>query len=259
MVLTPEGESFIQRSKKILDEIDDIERTYKNKQKGRLCFSISAPGSAYIADAFAQFSNNINVGPADIYYKETSATGARNNLLNDDYHLGIIRYESIYDEYMKETLRGKSLTLKKLCEFKYVLLMNKNCPIASKESIRFSDLIGLSAVISEINQVHDPILSMIYKDKVPDEFDRCISCNERGSQYEILQGNENAFGWAPPMNEKKLDQYNLIQRDCTDNKKTYMDVLVWKKDYKLTALDRKFLKELNKSLQKCLSDNFYAI
>jgi hypothetical protein len=58
--------------------------------------------------------------------------------------------------------------------------------------------------------------------------------------------------WVSPVPEKLLDRYNLVQRKCSDNKKIYKDVLIYKKGYKLSKLDRQFITELSEAKRKYL-------
>ena len=44
--------------------------------------------------------------------------------------------------------------------------------------------------------------------------------------------------------EETLKKYNLVQVECVDNKKIYKDILIYKKGYKLTELDKKFITAL---------------
>ena len=69
MVLTPDGEQFIGYAKKILNQIDEVEKLYKGGMNSTQKFSISVPRACYISEAFAQFSKEIGSSPAEIMYK----------------------------------------------------------------------------------------------------------------------------------------------------------------------------------------------
>ena len=53
--------------------------------------------------------------------------------------------------------------------------------------------------------------------------------------------------WVSPVPMATLDRYGLVQRECKENKKIYKDVLIYRKDYKLTPLDNQFIEELHRS------------
>ena len=47
-----------------------------------------------------------------------------------------------------------------------------------------------------------------------------------------------------PMPESMLEPYNLVQRKCIGNTKVYKAVLIYRKDYTLTKLEKHFLNAL---------------
>ena len=57
--------------------------------------------------------------------------------------------------------------------------------------------------------------------------------------------------WVSPIPEAVLEKNNLIQVDCVDNKKVYKDILIYKKGYKLTEIDKKFITALCDAKRKC--------
>ena len=110
MHLTPDGEEFIRYAELALQRIDEIEKKYKNGAPVKQRFSISVPRASYISDAFVQFSHRLSSDPAEIYYMETNSSKAISNILNEGYHLGVIRYAVDYDRYFRDMLEEKGLT-----------------------------------------------------------------------------------------------------------------------------------------------------
>jgi hypothetical protein len=95
-------------------------------------------------------------------------------------------------------------------------------------------------------------LSKVVKEELADNIDRRIFVFERGTQFELLNRNLNTFMWVSPAPNDLLERYNLVQREGPDNKKVYRDILIYKKGYKLTELDKKFIVALNESKNKYL-------
>ena len=58
--------------------------------------------------------------------------------------------------------------------------------------------------------------------------------------------------WVSPTSPEILERYDLVQRKCVDNKRVYKDVLIYKKGYKLTTLDKKFIRALEDTKRKYL-------
>ena len=252
MDLTPEGEEFIRYAKGILKQIDEVEMLYKHNAPKKQKFSISVPRACYISDAFAQFSNDIGPGSAEIFYKETNSQRTINNVLNNDYKLGIIRYAENYDKYFKDMLEEKGLVYEMISEFSYILIMSVQNPLANKETITFDDLPPYIEIAHADPYVPSLPLSRVVKDELPDNISRRIFIFERASQFDLLSENPQTFMWVSPASEKILQRYNLVQRHCVDNRKIYKDVLIYREGYKLTELDKKFITALCNSRRKYL-------
>lgn len=252
MVLTPEGEEFISYAQSILRQIDEVEMLYKQGSPKKQKFSISVPRACYISDAFAKFSKSISEDPAEIFYKETNSQRTIQNVLNNDYKLGIIRYAENYDKFFKSMLEEKGLAYEMVAEFSYVLIMNRENPLALKSEISFDDLPPFIEIAHADPYVPSLPLSVVKKDELPDNIDRRIFIFERASQFDLLSENPDTFMWVSPASRKVLDRYGLVQKKCVDNKKTYKDILIYREGYKQSNLDRQFITELCESRRRYL-------
>lgn len=252
MYVTPEGEEFLEHAKKILQQIDEMEAFYKAGVPAQQRFSLSAPRASYISEAFVQFSKGLTKERAEIYYKETNAMRVVNNVLSGDFKLGILRYAACYDKYFKGMLEEKGLAHELVTEFHYVLAMSREHPLAEKEEIAFADLRPYIEIAHADPYVPSVPLAMVKKEELPDDMDRRIFVFERASQFELLSQNHETFMWLSPVPQTLLDRYGLTQRVCRENQKLYKDVLIYRKDYRLTELDRAFITELCRSKRQYL-------
>ena len=252
MYVTPEGEEFLEHAKKILQQIDEMEAFYKAGVPAQQRFSLSAPRASYISEAFVQFSKGLTKERAEIYYKETNAMRVVNNVLSGDFKLGILRYAACYDKYFKGMLEEKGLAHELVTEFHYVLAMSREHPLAEKEEIAFADLQPYIEIAHADPYVPSVPLAMVKKEELPDDMDRRIFVFERASQFELLSQNHETFMWLSPVPQTLLDRYGLTQRVCRENQKLYKDVLIYRKDYRLTELDRAFITELCRSKRQYL-------
>ncbi len=251
MTLTPDGEKLIQYGRKILKEIDDVERLFSDSSLGKKRFSVSVPRASYIGDAFASFSLEANaLNNVEMFYKETNALRAIKNILEEDYNLGIIRYAVNYDSYYKTMLKEKDLYSEVLNEFRYTLIMNKNNPLALLPEIRYTDLENYVEIAHADPYVPSLPFSMVRKEELPDNIRKRIFVFERASQFEVLCKNTSTFMWVSPMSQSTLSRFDLVQRECVDNVKKYKDVLIYRNDYKLSSLDKAFISELDKSIER---------
>ncbi|MBQ9112138.1 MAG: LysR family transcriptional regulator [Clostridia bacterium] len=252
MVLTPEGEEFMGYAQGILRQIDEVDMLYRHGSPKKQKFSISVPRACYISEAFAEFSKSIDPNPAEIFYKETNSQRTINNVLNNDYKLGIIRYAENFDKYFKSMLEEKGLCYEMVAEFSYIIIMSGKHALANKDEITFDDLCPYIEIAHADPYVPSLPLSKVVKEELPDNIDRRIFIFERASQFDLLSENPDTFMWVSPASDKVLQRYGLVQKRCVDNKKVYKDVLIYREGYKLSKLDKQFITALCDSKRRHL-------
>lgn len=242
ITVTPEGEEFLQYAKRIINQVDEVEEIYKNGRKQKQNFSVCVPRASYISYAFAEFAKNIKTDiPADIFYKETNSSRTVNNVLKGEYNLGIVRFQTSFERYFKSMFEEKHLNAEIITDFKYVLLMSKNHPLADKKEICCKDLAPYIEITHADPYVPSLPLIDVKKEELSKYVDKHIYVFERGSQFEILQKVENSFMWVSPIPDDLCDKYGLVAKECSDIEKVYMDVLIYRNGYKLTELDNAFI------------------
>lgn len=252
MKLTPEGEEFLEFAKSILGQIDQVENYYKKGHPKKQTFSISVPRASYICEAFAEFSKSLSKDAAEIFYKETNSQRTINNMINHDYKLGIVRYAENYDMYFKTMLEEKGFTYELITEFTYKIIMSKDSPLAKLDTISSDDLVDYIEIAHADPYVPSMPISKVVKEELSDDIDRRIFVFERTSQFELLSRNLETFMWVSPIPKSLLERYDLVQKECSENRKIYKDLLIYKNGYKLSKLDRQFITELCESKRKYL-------
>lgn len=247
MIVTPEGEQLIHYAKRILRQIDYMEKIFKYQKKKNV-FSISVPRASYISDAFVEFSKCLNnIDNAEVYYKETNAYRVINNVINEEYNLGILRYYINHDRYFKDIIEKKELKCELINQFKYVLIFNKNSALAENKEIHYSDLKDFIEIAHGDPYVPSLSTNELVKTELSEEVSRRIFVFERASQFELLANNEETFMWVSPVSKRLLDRYGLVQKECIDNTKEYKDLLIYRSNYKLSKLDQEFITKLCES------------
>ena len=250
MMLTPDGEEFIDYAKDILHRMDKLEQSYRDGSHKKRKFSISVPRACYISAAMAEFSKRIGDAPVEIYYKETNSKKTIQKLLENEYKLGIIRYAENYDKHYKSMLEEKGLAGELVAEFSYVLIMSRDNPLANKDTITYDDLSDYIEIAHADPYVPTLSISKVFREELPDQIGQRIFVFERASQFDLLSENPKTFMWVSPASQQILDRYNLVQRVCEGNKKVYKDVLIYHKGYKLSRLDKEFITALCQARRK---------
>ncbi len=253
MFLTADGEIFIRHAKNVLAQIDEIENMFSGGTISKKHFSVSVPRASYIAEAFAEFSKVIDKDmQAEILYKETNSMRAVKNILQEDYKLGIIRYAENYDKYYKTMMDEKGLDYELITEFRHVLIMSFESPLAKKEKITYGDLVDLVEISNPDPYVPSLPLAEVRKEELSEISSRRIFVFERASQFELLSENPETYMWVSPVPQKTLERFGLAQRKCDENKRVYKDLLIHRKDYSHSELDNMFIEYVIKSKREVL-------
>lgn len=243
--ITIDGEEFLLYAKNALAQIKKIESIYENRNEKKLRLSVCVPRASYFSYAFAEFSKELDpTSSAEIIYKETNSMRSIINVVKEEYDLGIVRYQSTFEKYFHTLFEEKKLNYELLNEFSYVMAVSKNNPLANKEEIVAEDLSGCIEITH--GDPYVPSLPMIdVKRAELSEFaKKRIMVFERGVQFTLLEQVPNTFMWVSPIPQDLKDKFNLVERKCDFNTKTYKDVLIYRKKYHLTKLDNEFVSRI---------------
>ena len=245
ITLTHQGEDFIIYAQRILYQINEIETLFREGKGARTRFSVSVPRATYICEAFSNFAKGIDRSQSvELFYKETNAVRAIRNILDSDYNLGIIRYQSVYDQQFRSMLEEKGLEGELVFSFRHVALLNRNDPLAKKEVLHYTDLADYVEIAHADPYVPSMPMSDVQKGEYLESIDKRIFVFERASQFMLLRQLPRSFTWVSPIPEQVLEIEGLVQRECVDERRVYKDVLIYKKNYIFSDMDDAFVSEL---------------
>ena len=256
ITVTPDGEEFLQYARRIISQVEEIEDLYKNSKTKKQRFSACVPRASYISYAFTEFASHIDSSEAaEIFYKETNSMRTIDNVLKEEYNLGIVRYQSVFEPYFERKFAEKNLVWQTITEFSYLLLTSQNSPISKKKYVESKDLSDYMEITHADPYVPSLPLLDARKAEMSEFVDKRIFIFERGSQFGLLEKVPNTFMWVSPVPKDLLDKYNLVQIPASNSKK-HKDVLIYRKDYKLSHLDNCFIDMVIKAKRKYLDEPF---
>lgn len=250
MTPTPQGEEFLARAKEIVAKIDEVERLYK-KGEGKTRFALSAPRADYIATALARWVSELSLDPIEVYYKETNATDTVNDLLQGEFRLGIIRYQVQFDDRFKALLHEKDILSESLGEYPCQILVAADDPLAQMETVSVGDLKSYTQVSYPDNFVPSLPLTDALRAEAMDGVERHLYVHDRGGLMELLSKVPHTFACLPALSRDQLSRYRLAQLPLSDGEKLCRDLLIYRKGYHLTPLERRFVELLH--AQKAVS------
>lgn len=255
VVLTADGEELVSYAKTILSNIDEVESLFRSRKATKSLFSVSVPRADYVGYAFTQFTKSLSQAEqCEIYYKETNALRAVNNIVHADYRLGVIRYNSRYDKYFKDMLEQKSLACELIAQFNSVLVCSSRSPLAQLTEVSSSQVDPLIEVTHSDPFVPSLSAAEVRKTELPDSVKRRIFLFERASRLEVLSQNEQTYAVTSPIPPSVLQAYSLVQLPCSDLSRNYKDLLIYKQGYKFSKLDRDFITELCLAKRKFIAE-----
>ena len=249
---TPDGDEFLRRAKKIVDQVEEVEQLYSADKTHKQTFSVSVPRASYFSFAMELFSKHISLSePAEIYYKETNSMNTITDVARGDFNLGVVRFRSTFEKYFSELFDEKKLVNEIVAEFSYYLLVKKNDPLAKMNEVTPK---ALKDYI-EICHSDQYVPSLPHIDVKKAEFSEFVSKHiyvfERATQFSLLESVPKTFMRVSPVPRHILNKYDLTMLKCPCSEKTYKDMLIYRRDYKLSDLDKIFITEMCNAKHKC--------
>lgn len=240
---TAQGAEFLRYAKSILDQVERMESLYRSAGE-RVRFSISVPRVSYITYAFGLFLSRMEESQQmDIHFKETSTSEAIQDVTQRESGLGIIRFQTIHEDYFRSLLADRSLEGRPLWEFTYQVLFSKKHPLADVPTFTPDDLRQYIEILHGDMTV--PSLSVLGGSQQEDQHTKKkIRIYERGSQFDLLDQVPGSFIWASPVPQAVLERYGLVQRKCDVIDLRVKDTLICPKGYCLNGWEEGFIQQL---------------
>ncbi|MDR2070677.1 MAG: LysR family transcriptional regulator [Treponema sp.] len=248
VIPTQKGLRFLDYAQKILEQFEQINKLTDSETIDRQDFSISIPRGSYIARGFTKFAMELDTEKEiNINIQETNSISTVENVISHKFNLGIIRYQTMYENYYFDYLADKHLGHDLIWEFEYLALMSKNHPLAMDDEVKFSKLKSYIEIVhgdTVVPYLNTAELQYPLSEAVPQ---KRIYLYERFNQFELLTSLSTTYMWVSPIPGRLLKRYGLVQRKCAFLNNRYKDVLVYRKDYTFTMLDKKFIDKLFES------------
>jgi DNA-binding transcriptional LysR family regulator len=258
VIPTQKGIRFLDYARRILEEMEQIHKLTDEENPDRQDFSISIPRGSYIAAGFTKFAMGLDFEKEiNINIQETNSICTMDNVISLKFNLGIIRYQTMYENYYFDYLADKHLDHDQIWEFEYLALMSRNHPLALDEEVQFCNLKPYIEIIhgdTVVPYINAAELRYPSPEAVPK---KRIYLYERSNQFDLLTSLPTTYMWVSPIPDKLLKRYGLVQRKCDFPNNSYKDVLIYRKGYAFTMLDKKFIDRIYES-RNAVSLNQYA-
>lgn len=255
VVPTEKGKIFLEYAKNILSQLEELEAVYKGQETEQNEFRLSIPRATYISEAFCRFVKHLDRSEEiNLSLKETNSMETVADVVDEKCRMGIIRYSEEFEKYYAQTLKEQELDSRLIWKYEPVILMSGNHPLAKEETITCGQLKEYLEILhGDIKLSTTPPIKTASSDWNGEKRKR-IYVYERGSQFNLLQTNEDGYMWVSPLPSRCLKSYGLIQRNCSDLHRRFRDVLIYRPHYKMSPYDEMFLKEIQMVKKEIIGD-----
>ncbi|WP_164174556.1 LysR family transcriptional regulator [Ruminococcus flavefaciens] len=249
VIPTDQGLKFLDYAKQILIQIDNMEAIHSPDKPKNSRLRISVPRTGYISKAFSEYIASLNA-PEDmeIFFCETNSLRTIENVRENGYDFGVIRFNTAHEKYFTDFLAEKNLDSKLLWEFEMLAVMSAEHPAAGADSITYADL---SCNYTELGQGDDAVpyvsgaVEKLYASNRPADVPvRKVCMYDRGSALDFLLTVPQAFMMDSPMPASLCRKYGLVQRKCAFPDNSYKDVLIYTSGHKLSENELKLVNRL---------------
>lgn len=242
VIPTEQGLKFLGYAKQILIQINNMEAIHSPEKLRNTNLRISVPRTSYISKAFSEYIAAAKIpDDMEVYFCETNSLRTIENVRENGYDFGIIRFNTTHKKYFMDFLEEKGIKSQPLREFEMLAVMSAEHPEAKKENISYSDL---SCNYIELTQGDDAIpyvpgaVEKLFAENRPAGIPyRKLCLYDRGSALDFLLTVPQSFMLDSPVPESLCGKYNLVQRKCTFRDNNFIDLLIYSGGHKLSGME----------------------
>lgn len=249
VIPTDQGLKFLEYAKQILIQIDNMEAIHSPDKPKNSRLRISVPRAGYISKAFSEYIAALDTpDDMEVFFCETNSLRTIENVRENGYDFGVIRYNTAHEKYFTDFLAEKNLDGKLLWEFEMLAVMSAEHPAADADMITYSDL---SCNYTELGQGDDAVpyvsgaVEKLYASNRPADVPvRKVYMYDRGSALDFLLTVPQAFMLDSPVPASLCGKYGLVQRKCTFPDNSFKDMLIYTSGHKLSENELKLVNRL---------------
>lgn len=251
VVPTTVGAEFIMDAKGIIAQLQRLETTYNPMKSEMITLDVAAARCEYIGEAFSLFlKKKKNESKEKITFWETNTTRAIKNVATGENNLGIIKYNTSYEQYFTQMLEERELQNEILWEYDEFIAVSAESKLAELSLVEESHLKGMTQILFGDNITHYGRSARSVKTAREADNIQHIFVYEREGMKNALLGDECAYAriTPPPKGYYDENKFSIIPFKSEDSR--YRDVLFYRKDYKKSDADRIFIQTLKDVISK---------
>lgn len=247
---TPDGEEFLRRARRIVEQIEEVEEIYRNEKINKQVFSVCVPRAGYFSQAVTRFSRKLSPDePANISFMETNIQEAISAVSRGDCSIGFARYSTELEKHFKELFEEKKLVFEIVAEFSPLLATKKDSSPGKSEKI--STEILRKCVEITFGDLFVPSPADTKKSDSAQLSNKRIFVYDLTTGFSLLENVPNSYMYTSPLPKSIIEHYGLTSRRIDLHGFTCKDILIYRRDYKLSELDKRFITEVCNAKREC--------
>lgn len=143
IVVTPEGEEFLNAVQSIVDQVGNIEKQYKKDTKQSLQFSVSVIHYFFMAEVFAELVNQLDgqdIRAYSLHFLDGGTLEVVDDVMNGLSEIGIMSFTEHNKIYIMRELKKKGLDCFEITSTRLYAFLRGNHPLARQGKLRLRDL-----------------------------------------------------------------------------------------------------------------------
>ncbi len=249
VIPTEQGLKFLEYAKQVLIQISKMERIHAPGKAQSSKLRVSAPRTGYISYAFSAYIADMDdKEDMEVYFCETNFMRAIENVRENGYDFGIIRYKTAYERYIEDYLTDKNLSYDVLWEFEMISIMSEKNPAAKEEKLTYGSLAGRYTELCYADDTTPSLSGLtekIFTGMRPEtETPKRVYLYDRGTALAFLHSDINSFILDSPSSPRIFEQHGLVQRKCYFPDNHYKDVIIYAAGHKLAEKDISLLNKI---------------
>ncbi|MBR4627544.1 MAG: LysR family transcriptional regulator [Ruminococcus sp.] len=238
MVLTPEGEEFLARARGIIEDVNGLEKDFKERSNRSTVLKIESSRTAYPAAALAYVMNSFPTDDGDITFHllETSMPKVLEDVSNGKCDVGVVRIPASYAEMVLERVQSKALVTKSVKEYTLSLIMREDHPLAKYDDVPFELLKDYPEVLYGDGEPDISRRASINQSFDVDSSGKKFYIHDRGNQLTVLYNVCNAYMWASPMPKWLVERVGLVVKKCSYAHNLNKDIIIYRRNQEANPL-----------------------
>ena len=250
---TRKGEVFLLRSRKILQEVQDLELLF-SPDETPLGLSIRIPKYYPLSQILTKLIQHPDYQRLSSWeVLEMDEDEVIQQVLEWQSNLGILRYPSMHDLYVRQHLKSKGLDSSLLAHNGRYLIFSKKSSLAKNLLLQEADTQKLTEIQLQLESPRflpdDPSLGR--KRKKEGSLSPSFWFGDLSTALEMIHQDFTTYLVSPsPFSDGILQRYQLLQVPHWDDSIRYMNRLIYNRSHHLSEIEETFILQVLQTFQE---------